>query len=129
MPLSATRERKLGFLWLKPGNITIDVNVDKRGYIPGQCLIVNSGHKDYSLFIRFYVISGELIAVNSNITNKTSLRVTPRATLRQTQTFIAKGKQKSKQTKYLRVEGTPVDPGLTSVEVIQVIIQIYAIFI
>ena len=60
------------------------------------------------------------MAVNCNVTNKTSVRVTPRATLKQTQTFLAKGKQKIKETKYLRVEGSPVDPGLTNVEMIQV---------
>lgn len=63
---------------------------------------------------------GELIPINCSITNKTTIRVTPRATLKQTQTFMAKGKQKVREIKYLRVEGSPVEPGLTSVETIMV---------
>ena len=64
-----------------------------------------------------------MITVNCSITNKTSIKVTPRATLKQTQAFLAKGKQKVKDTKFLRIEGSPVDPGLTNVENILVRIQ------
>jgi len=46
--------------------------------------------------------------------------VTPRATLKQTQTFMAKDKEKIKETKYLRIEGNAVEPGLTNVETLQV---------
>ena len=34
--MSARNEKKIGFLWQKSGSITMDVNVDKRGYIPGN---------------------------------------------------------------------------------------------
>ncbi|CAG2163523.1 unnamed protein product [Oppiella nova] len=98
LPLSVSSEKKIGFLWHKSGVITVDVNIDRRGYYPG-----------------------ELIPVNCNIANKSAIRVNPRATLRQTQTFTAKGKHKKiKETKYVRVEGLPVEPGLTNVETLQV---------
>ncbi|CAG2100441.1 unnamed protein product [Medioppia subpectinata] len=97
LPLGVSSEKKIGFLWQKSGVINVDVNIDRHGYYPG-----------------------ELISVNCNIANKSAARISPRATLKQTQTFTAKGKHKIKETKYVRVEALPVEPGLTNVETLQV---------
>lgn len=71
----------------------------------------------YNLIV---ILLGELIPINCSITNTTTTRVTPRATLKQTQTFMAEGKTKIKEIKYLRVEGSLIEPGLTNVQTLMV---------
>ncbi len=58
--------------------------------------------------------------MSCEIRNYSSKRVTPRVTLKQIQTYVAKRQQILEEIKYPRVVGIPVNCGLTDVQILEV---------
>jgi len=48
LPLSGGNEKKIGFLWKKSGNVSIDACIPKSGYSPGLHKLSNNQIKSFT---------------------------------------------------------------------------------
>ncbi|CAG2168966.1 unnamed protein product [Oppiella nova] len=107
LPLKLSAQ-KSDFLFDNNGSIRMDAKIDRRAYYPG-----------------------EFVVFHCNVINQSSTRVIPRVTLRQTQTYLMRKKNKTKirqnthyEIKCQRMEGLPTEAGSSSTQTFQVPIPI-----
>ncbi|XP_012980724.2 arrestin domain-containing protein 2 [Mesocricetus auratus] len=87
-PQAGAREKVARSWYCTHGLVSLSAKIDRKGYTPG-----------------------EVIPVFAEIGNGCTRAVQPRAALVQTQTFMARGACKQKQTVVASVDGEPVGPG------------------
>lgn len=88
MPVENQAEKTLCCWFCLSGPISLHARTDRRGYCPGESIAITADFEN---------LSGRLII--------------PRATLHQTQTFVAGGKSRSRCNKFTIVTGVAIQPG------------------
>lgn len=91
MPVENQAEKTLCCWFCMSGPISLHARTDRKGYCPG-----------------------ESIAITADFENLSTRTVIPRATLHQTQTFVAGGKSRSRHNKFTIVTGPAIQPGRTA---------------
>lgn len=87
-PVENNAEKMLCCWCLTSGPVSINARTDRRGYCPGESIAITADFENYS-----------------------SRPVIPHATLYQTQTFLAGGKQRARRYKFTILTGLQIQPG------------------